>query len=252
MRRVNLLPEGYRPRTPRALSGSAYMVVGVLAVLVVMLAVYTLSSNQVNSRQGEIAQAEQETRDAEARAGALAGYGAFATVKQTRLESVRRLATVRFDWERMMRELALVLPSDTWLLDMNASTVPQDGSAPAGAPAAPASGGASAGGSGTGPAPGAPVSPSLTLSGCAKRQRDVAVLMVRLRKLYRADDVELTESAEEGADGSPSTDGGGAGASNDGCPSGRYKWQVTVKFSDGVAAGKPDVGRLPARLGGGA
>ena len=124
MRPVNLLPDDLRPRQATGrLRGSSYAVVGVLAVLLLMAVGYVLTSNKVNSHKTEIA---------EVRAGDRRGRGArrerwrptrtFAQIKATRIESVKSLAGQRFDWERLMRELALVLPDGTSLTDLAAST----------------------------------------------------------------------------------------------------------------------------------
>ena len=101
-----------------------------------------------------------------------------------------------------MREVALVLPAGTSLTELNATTAGATaGAAPPrpgprrSIPPATAAGG-----------------PSLQLKGCAERQPDVATLMVRLRRLYRAADVT--------ADGvhQPQAAAGSAGAAPGRCP----------------------------------
>ena len=105
MRAVNLLPEQHRrrPAGTHAPKGSAYVVLGVLGVLLVMAAVYTLTSNQVKDRTTQAEEARQEADGYEARVQALGAYGNFRQTKETRLASVRDLAKNRFDWERLMR-----------------------------------------------------------------------------------------------------------------------------------------------------
>ena len=232
MRPVNLLPPDLRPRqVSGALRGSSYVVVGLLAALLVMAVAYVLSANQVNSRKSEIADVQAEAAEAEARAARLAPYQRFAQIKQTRIDSVKSLASRRFDWERLMREVALVLPADTSLTDMSAATSGD----PASGEAAP-----------TDPAAATSATPSLNLKGCAEHQPDVATLMVRLRRLYRADDVELSESTKQDASvgATPVTSGGA-----EGCPPDTYLFNVTVTFAPTeLHQEKP----VPARLGGGA
>jgi Tfp pilus assembly protein PilN len=236
MRAVNLLPESSRPHRPSGnLGGSAYAVVGALAVMLVMAAAYVLTTNDISDKQSKIAAAEAEAAEARQRAGSFTAFSNFAQIKEARLATVRDLAAVRFDWERLMREVSHVIPDDVWLLDMTASTAPQD-----------ASGGAAA----TTPGAPAPLSPSLTMSGCAKGQPSVAALMVRLRKLHLAQDVQLTESGrEDPAQGAGATDA--AVASSGTCLGNRYSFNLTVSF----AAPSPTDGgageRVPAALGGG-
>ena len=249
MRPVNLLPQSERAAKPaEGLSGSSYVVLGVLGALLLGVLTFVFSQNQVNDRAGKIEKTQAEAQQAEQRASALGAFGSFASVKQQREASVRELASARFDWERFMRELALVLPSGTSLLDVNASTdgaTSTTGSAtPAPAPVAGAAGAAAAG-------------PKAEVTGCALTQKHVATLMVRLGKLQGASDVELKESAASDAAAagaeSTSSDTGTAGG-NTGCPPRKFKFNVSVTFAPAATPGadesKPR--KTPARLGGGA
>jgi len=225
MKPVNLLPERYRPaQSTGKRSGSAYVVLGVL-LLAVFLLVHT--SNQVTDRKEQIAAAEREALDAETQAGTLASYGDFQEAKNTRTQSVGSLANGRFDWERFMRELARVLPSEVSLSTAEAAVT----SGEEGAAATEATG------------------PSATLTGCAVSHPDVATLMVRLRQMDRVTDVKLTESAK-------ASDGGGSGqpaAGGDGGGCGELvTFDVAVVFDP--APPVPDVAGVagvPASLGGG-
>ena len=232
MRAVNLLPDSHRRgRRQGARSGGAYVVVGVLSALLLMVVAYTLSSNQVNSRKSQAADTRQEADRAEARARSLHAFGDFAQVKATRTASVKQLASGRFDWERFLRELAAVLPRGTWLQETEASVTGDVGSESEGS-STPAAGTA------------APVKPAASLGGCAPHQRDVASLMVRLRKVYLVDAVELQQSAQGESGGVPSIDN---------C--GRYlKFDLKVTFEAASPVGKeapPGHHTVPARLGGG-
>lgn len=250
MRPVNLLPPKYRPRQATGgLSGSAYGIVGVLAVLLLAVTTLVLISNQVDSRKAKAAEAEQAAAAAEARAAQLGSFGDFASIKQTRQASVAGLAKVRFDWERLMRELALVLPSGTTIKEADASVVPSEAD---GAPKPAAA---------TAAAAKDPAGPTATLTGCSRSQRDVARLMVRLREMHRVKEVKLKESKlqrDAGADSStvatPVAGAGGAGAE---APStecdGVYEYGVTVAFEAVPAGPSVPAGerRVPVSLGGG-
>ena len=224
MKPVNLLPDQHRPHVAGGQSGSAYVVLGVLGVLLVMVIGYVFTTNSVNDKKSKTTVAKQEADRLEAQVKDLGPFGDFSQVKQTRVASVRELAKGRFDWERFMRELSLILPEDGWLRGADASAT-----------------GDLEGGNGTdtGEATGEPLA---RLTGCTRRQSDVADLMLRLRKLHRVSDVTLNESKRDDA-------GGDAGA--DSC--GRYyAFDVTVAF---VATVKdetpPGATRVPATLGGG-
>jgi Tfp pilus assembly protein PilN len=220
MRPVNLLPESQRRRTPTGDGKSAYVVLGVLAVLLAMTGAYVMTGNQATERADAAAEASVEADRLEAQAASLGAFGNFAQIKETRLASVRQLAAQRFDWERLMLELARVLPADGWLQTASASTSGEDDGDSA-----------SAGGG-----------PAATLGGCLPRQSDVADLMLRLRRLHRAEDVTLAESVREDAGSAPSVDGCGR----------YYRFEIAVSFAPTVVEESPDgQQRVPASLGGG-
>jgi type II secretory pathway pseudopilin PulG len=222
------------------------VVVGVLGGLVLAVLLYVVTLNQINSRKSETVRAESEAQQADARAGTLGPFGRFAEVKATREASVKSLAEDRLDWERMVRELALVLPPDTWIMQLDGS---KEGDASQGT-----SGSSPGGQSAPGPSAatsGASGSPTLKLVGCAIKQPDVAVLLVRLRRLHGVDDVELHQSArEEGGGGAQTSGGESGGASSCGND---YKFDLTVTFAaNGPTAPKvTGTHKVPATLGGG-
>jgi Tfp pilus assembly protein PilN len=231
MKAVNLLPDQHR-RGPRAgaMAGGAYVVLGVLSVLLVMALVYTLTSNQANSRKSQAADARQEAEQLAAKAKSLGSYGNFSQIKATRTASVKQLASSRFDWERMLRELASVLPAGGWLKEASASVTGEQGAETS--TTASASAAASAG------------QPSLTLVGCTPRQSDVAKFMVRLRQLYLVSDVTLNESMRGEANTPPTVEN---------C--GNYlEFNLLVTFSSAAPTADetpPGTRSVPARLGGG-
>jgi type II secretory pathway pseudopilin PulG len=254
VRPVNLLPEQYRARRPSAqAAGSSRIVIGVLGALLVMAVAYALTANQVNSRKTDISAAKSETQRAQAEAKSQGAFGTFHTMKQTRDLSVKQLAGGRFDWERLMREVALVLPKRTWVLDMTASTSAEGTTGTAGSsPPPPTTTSSSTGATGAAGSTAA-TSPSVHLLGCAFHQDAVAVVLVRLRKLDRATDVKLTESIKEkeqgGAQAQVATDAAGGGSQS--CGGGRFKFDVTVTFSAPTPADLEREGHVRSALGGG-
>ena len=244
MRPVNLLPEQYRATRPSTqATGSSRIVIGVLGALLLMAVAYAMTSNQVTSREGDIAAAKSEIQRAQVQTASQNAFGSFHAMKETRETSVKQLAGGRFDWERLMREVALVLPKRTWVLDMTASTAAESATGTAAPASTPSTGGAAAT---------AAANPTVHLTGCALHQDDVAVLLVRLRKLDRATDVKLTESAkqdQEAGGAQVATDAAGGGG--DTCQGGRFKFDTTVTFSPPTAADLEHQGHVRSGLGGG-
>jgi len=229
MRPVNLLPEGQRRAVASGSQrGSAYVVVGVLGVLLAMVVAYVFTANNVSSRQTEAAKAGAQADRLEAQAEQLGSFTNFAQIKQTRLASVSGTAAGRFDWERMMRELSLIMPSGSWLQSTDASVTGQvegaDTTTPTGTPATP--------------------HPTADLVGCTPRQSDVARMMVRMRQMHRVTDVKLKESSRE------QDTSGEAGAESCGH---NYNFDLVVTFSDLPVPNEVPRGaiRVPASLGGG-
>jgi Tfp pilus assembly protein PilN len=227
---VNLIPQDQRRRRPSDSQGKgAQIVLGALAALLAMVVVYVLTANTVTERKDKAAAASAEADQLEARAGQESGYSNFAQIAATRTKSVSDVAATRFDWERFQRELAHIMPTGSWLQSVDASTTgdPTDASSGTPTPAA-----------GTGP-----VQPAANLIGCTPHQSDVARMMVRLKQLYRVEDVQLNESTAGTADQE-------VGLTNCGR---LYTFNLTVKFSAAEPSRQAPLGtdRVPASLGGG-
>lgn len=269
MKPVNLLPERLRPREGSSRPGVAYGLLGALGTVLVAVVLYVLTVNQVTTRQAETEGLRVKTQASEARSGSLANYGSFKEIAQTRLSSVQTLAAVRVDWERMSRELALVLPKGVWLTELNASGSGGEAASTGSSPPSGASGSSSssgAGGSSTGSSGASPSGgggPALDLTGCAPSQEAVAETMVRLRRVHQAEDVKLVSSErskEDGGSEAGSADSAGAsaaGASGAAAGCGKTRRRGNYTFSINVIlgalpAGTPQSGKVPASLGGGA
>jgi Tfp pilus assembly protein PilN len=245
MKAVNLLPEKHRPRKPTGgKSNSGYIVLGLLGVVLIGVLGYVLTLNSINSSKTKITEATAEAARLNEQASSLGPYGDFAKIKAERVNSVKQLASQRFDYERLVRELAHVLPSDVWLVNA-AATNTAAGATPAAAGAAPVAAAPAAGG------------PTLTLQGCARDQSQVAVTLVRLRGLQGASDVSLTHSTRgedgSGTPGASQSSASGASSGDNGCgdTDGKpnYSFQADVTFEPLTA---PEQGKVPNRLGGGA
>ena len=218
MRPINLLPARYQPaRASGERPGIGYAAIGALAVLLLMIVLYVVTNNGINDANEKTAQAQAEQQVAQAKIGQLQAYGDFATLRQTREQAVRGVAQARFDYERLLREVALVLPHNTYLTQFSSG---------AGSGAAPTTttGTTTAGG------------PTITVSGCAPSHPGVATAIVRLRKLHNIDDVDLKSSQKAGGDAAAGT----------ACT---VQWTATLTFKPETAATVAEP--VPARLGGG-
>jgi Tfp pilus assembly protein PilN len=185
MKAINLLPPDLRgtpkgtapkaPVTPDEPGGiGAFVVLGALAACVVALAAYVLTTNTVKDRQ---AQLEAVTAQAEAtrqRANQLKPYADFQAMAETRIQTVKDLASSRFDWEQALRDISRAIPAEVTLAEINGTISSQAG-----------------GGSGI---RSAIASPAIELEGCTSGQEEVATLLSRLRNVDGVTRVSLAKS----------------------------------------------------------
>jgi len=221
MRPINLIPPEQRrgEQAPLRSGPLAYILVGALVAVLAGVTGLVLTGNEISEREGEVARLEVEDARETARAERLAAYTQFRDISEQRVATVASLADSRFDWERVMRELALVLPRNAWLTSLAASVTAGVGA-----------GGGADGGSGLrASAPG----PALELSGCAAGQEAVASFVTTLKDIDGVTRVGV-ESSElpEKEDGGASEGGGGSESEGDECRTREFiaQFQIVVAF----------------------
>lgn len=196
MRPVNLLPPELRQgaQAPMRTGPIPYILVGALVAVLAGVALLVVTGNQISERENEVTQLSREDAAAVQEAKRLAPYTQFQTLHEQRLMTIASLADSRFDWERVMRELSLVLPGDVWLTELDAS-------------ASPESGAGESSGSLRSSIPG----PALSLSGCGAGQESIARFITALKDIDGVTRVGV-ESSElpTKEEGSGSSEGGEA------------------------------------------
>lgn len=211
MRPLNLIPPEERrgEGAPLRVGVLSYAIVGVLAAALVAVVALVLTSNDINANKTKLASLQARQAAAQEAAAKLAPYNDFASLTTSRNATVTSLAQSRFDWQRVLQELALVIPPDVTLVNLSAA----------------ATGTTAASTSTTG---GSPVSgPSLQLNGCAKGQEGVALLLAALRDIDGVTRVGMQSSRlsdeESGQAGTAAT--GGCDTSSKAA-----NFQITVAF----------------------
>jgi Tfp pilus assembly protein PilN len=126
MRAVNLIPVEERrgDSAPTRTGGLVYVILGALLAALAGVSMMVVAGNQVSESKADVASLRVEESEARGEAEALASYIAFQGVRDARVATVTALADSRFDWERVMRELSLVLPEDIWLIQLTATARP--------------------------------------------------------------------------------------------------------------------------------
>lgn len=199
MRPVNLIPVEDRHGDERPLRTGpvAYIVLGALVLALAGVTMLVLANNKISDRKSELARVQREDAAEKAKAESLASYTQFAALHEERVQTITSLADSRFDWERVMQELSLILPHDVWLTKLDAS----------------ASADSNVGNSGSGAVlSGSVAGPSLAIVGCATGQEAVAGFVTALKDIDGVTRVGVESSElgkeEEGAGSAGSGEGG--------------------------------------------
>jgi Tfp pilus assembly protein PilN len=139
MRAINLLPRDDARRGRPQKNQLIVLVPVVLAVLMAALlsAMFLSASGTVKDKQAELATLQDElhaipTPDA----SRVKTQTALAADKQARVSALSGALSRRVAWDRVFRELSLVLPNDVWLATISAKAPVPSSTAAAPAPAA--------------------------------------------------------------------------------------------------------------------
>ena len=172
MRAVNLLPRDEPKKSFESTRGVVFGAVGGAALVTALLVSMTMSAGgAADAKRGELdalraqiaAIPPLEVKDA-------GNEAALAAVKGARIGALSDALTNRIAWDRVLRQVSLVLPEDVWLTNLAAS-------APSSAPGAPA----------------AAVS-GFTLTGSTYSQNGVARFLSRLAVVPDLENVRLQSS----------------------------------------------------------
>jgi len=219
MRPVNLIPPEDRrgDHAPLRAGFASYAIVGALALALVGVVLVVTTSNQISDRKAELAALEVRKAQADLTAHDLAPYANFASLSDARTLTVSTLAQSRFDWERVLKELALVIPPNVTLENLS-------GTASAGASVSAASSAA---------APDASiVGPSLVIQGCAEGQEGTAAFLAALKDIDGVTRVGMQSSELPGEETTAATGDSAAAGASDSCQtrSSIAHFQITVAF----------------------
>jgi len=229
MRPVNLLPPEDRrgENAPLRAGVASYAILGVLAVVLVGVVLVVLTGNQITDSKSQLAALEARQAQATVNSAKLAPYEDFASLSAARSETVTNLARSRFDWERVLNELALVIPANVTLENLTGT----------------AAAGTSIGGEGA--EAGAPdpsiTGPSLLITGCAEGQTGVARLLAALKDIDGVTRVGMQSSALNDEAATSGTSSGGATADSCATKPSLAQFQITVAF-DAVPVTVPPAG----------
>jgi type IV pilus assembly protein PilN len=193
MRPVNLIPPEERRDGSAQMRGGplAYIIVGALALLLIGVVLLVDTGNQASAEKDEIASLESQVAATEAKAQRLTAYTNLAELHDRRVATVTSLATSRFDWERVIRELSLILPDSVWLTNLTGTARPD----------------VSVEGAASVALRDSAQGPALEMLGCARSQDAVAGFISELKEIEG-----VTRVAVQASKLDPGAEGGGGEA----------------------------------------
>jgi Tfp pilus assembly protein PilN len=210
VRPVNLIPPEARrgDKAPMRTGALSYVIVAVLAAALLGVTGVVLTKNQISDREAEKSGLESQLAEAQAQARRVGSFASFASLQQAREQTVASLAQSRFDWERVLHELAIVIPEDVWLTHLTATVSPEVQLSDSGS-----SSSSSSGVSGLDTVQG----PALQMQGCGDGHEAVARFLAALRDIDGVTRVSVLSSnrpdpssATEGSSAEAAGSGGGA------------------------------------------
>jgi Tfp pilus assembly protein PilN len=220
MKAVNLIPSDQRRGGTSSGSGlGSYILIAVLAVVVFAGAAYTLTNRSISDKRHELADVQARAAAAANEAEALKAYTSFSALSQKRSETIRSLATSRFDWSHALHEVARTIPSNAWLTGLRGTVTPAS----------------SVQGGNSDPLRGAIEAPAIEVAGCTTSQDNVAKVVSSLRRADGVQRVSLssTEKLTVGNGAGKSDSAAGAGGADD-CRQGDAhfaKFSLTLFFT---------------------
>lgn len=197
MRAVNLLPRDHdrqpsdRGRLPIVVAAGGLVLVTAVTAFLVMSA-----SSEVSDQRSQLESLEApapQGPSADDQAAAFANGVVAAQERANRVAALSSALSTRVPMDRVLRDLAYVLPADVWLTSFTAA-VPT-AATPTGAPAPAASGAAS-------------VPDGVTIQGATYSEASVARVLARLSAMPSLDGVRLTETSRavpDATSGAPAT-----------------------------------------------
>lgn len=237
MRAVNLIPADEQRGAGGAAGrsgGAAYILLGTLAVLVLVVSFWALEKRSVSDKRDELASVTAQAASSEARAAELSSFVQFAALRASRTQTVTSLAASRFDWSHSLEEIARVIPGNVSLTGLQGTVAPG---------VALKSGGASVSLRAALPVP------AIEMTGCTSDQDSVARMMTRMRLIDGVTRVSLQSSIKPAA----AEAGAAAGGTAVGCGStGKSPTFALVVYFDQAAGSVPTTAtgaaQVPAAL----
>lgn len=121
MRSVNLLPRDDKRQRPQPGAVLLTGVLGSVLVTAVLAGLFMMTSSSVSDRQSELDGLRAELAAIPPAPEAPADNSGLETEKSARVALLGKALGARVAWDRILREISLVLPEDIWLESLTAN-----------------------------------------------------------------------------------------------------------------------------------
>jgi Tfp pilus assembly protein PilN len=136
IRRIELLPESYRERQRQRRTIAMIVMAGLFVVL--LLTIWFVRLNfQISDAKDELATIEAENAQLRQQIAQLQTFEELQAEVDQKRASLETVMAGDLDWPVLMTELAMAVPGEVWLRNLNASAGETEGSTPAPTETAP-------------------------------------------------------------------------------------------------------------------
>jgi Tfp pilus assembly protein PilN len=131
MKRINLLPPEFGKRRAARRITSILVVVGI--VYVVFLGIFwVLRNTQLNAARDDLARARNEADALQAEVSALREFADLKALVDAKEKTLATAMVSDVHWSRILVELSMVVPNDSWLTSFAGTATPPQAAAPPG------------------------------------------------------------------------------------------------------------------------
>ncbi len=129
MRRIDLLPPAYAQRK-RERNALLLVAVGASVVILLLVGWWFWLGLQINDAETELARIEQTNAELSAEIQELQRFVLLQNEVQQKQSALQTVMAGDVDWPGILAEIAMVIPSEVWLTNLQASAGQTEGAAP--------------------------------------------------------------------------------------------------------------------------
>jgi Tfp pilus assembly protein PilN len=125
MRRIDLMPASYAERRKQRRAVGMVAVAG-LALLVMLLAWWVFLGTQISAEEERLAEVQATNADLQAQIDELARFARLEEEVQQRQTALAVAMEGDVDWPAVLTEIAMVVPGEVWLTDLQGSAMTEE------------------------------------------------------------------------------------------------------------------------------